>query len=366
MATLQELKELAIHAARGTAPANYTVGTVDEALRGELKALAGSVNQFMKNRYDIYDIIIAAVDDVVPKNVISAVGAFAEVRSVPNGQKTIFKRKLGRQRAKQFITRVAIGGLYETFRLDSETFTVEAYAIGGACSIDFERFMDGEEDMAELVAIVQEGLVESVYVETMRALHKAADETGLNSETNINGQGVNVFVMPGFDAAATVTAINRVKGYGVNATIFATPEFVAAMGPDVITPVGGVTSGVSLSPVQADIDAIHNTGYINIFRGTPVIQLPNTWTDETYTKMYLDPQLAYVLPTNGDKIVKVVLEGDTQINDFKNKDRSMEIHFYKKMGVALTHDRNWAILKNTDITSENGYPVYDSDLGYGY
>ena len=129
MATLQELKELAIHAARGTAPANYSAGTVDEALRGELKALAGSVNQFMKNRYDIYDIVIAAVDDVVPQNVISAVGAFAEVRSVPNGQKTIFKRKLGRQRAKQFITRVAIGGLYETFRLDSETFTVEAYAI---------------------------------------------------------------------------------------------------------------------------------------------------------------------------------------------------------------------------------------------
>lgn len=360
MATLQELKELAIHAARGTAPANYTVGTVDEALRGELKALAGSVNQFMKNRYDIYDIVIAAVDDVVPKNVISAVGAFAEVRSVPNGQKTIFKRKLGRQRAKQFITRVAIGGLYETFRLDSETFTVEAYAIGGACSIDFERFMNGEEDMAELVAIVQEGLVESVYVETMRALHKAADATAL--ENNVNAQGVNVFTMSDWDADTAVKAINRVKGYGTSATIFATPEFVAAMGPDAIVPVAASkNNGISTSAVQADIDAIHNTGYINIFRGTPVVQLPNTWTDETYTQTYLDPQLAYVLPTNGDKIVKIVLEGDTQINDFKNKDRSMEIHFYKKMGVALTHDRNWAILKNEKV--EN---TYSDNYGYGY
>ena len=360
MATLQELKELAIHAARGTAPANYTVGTVDEALRGELKALAGSVNQFMKNRYDIYDIVIAAVDDVVPKNVISAVGAFAEVRSVPNGQKTIFKRKLGRQRAKQFITRVAIGGLYETFRLDSETFTVEAYAIGGACSIDFERFMNGEEDMAELVAIVQEGLVESVYVETMRALHKAADATAL--ENNVNAQGVNVFTMSDWDADTAVKAINRVKGYGTGATIFATPEFVAAMGPDAIVPIAASkNSGIITPAVQADIDAIHNTGYINIFRGTPVVQLPNTWVDDKYEQTYLDPQLAYVLPTNGDKIVKVVLEGDTQINDFKNKDRSMEIHFYKKMGVALTHDRNWAILKNEKV--EN---TYSDNYGYGY
>lgn len=362
MATLQELKELAIHAARGTAPANYTVGTVDEALRGELKALAGSVNQFMKNRYDIYDIVIAAVDDVVPKNVIAAVGAFAEVRSVPNGQKTIFKRKLGRQRAKQFITRVAIGGLYETFRLDSETFSVEAYAIGGAVSIDFERFMNGEEDMAELVAIVQEGLVESVYVETMRALRQAANATGLDEQTNINSKGVSVFTMDAWKPETALKAINRVKGYGTSATIFATPEFVAAMGPDAITPVGVMGGNVINAAAQADIDAIHNTGYINIFRGTPVVQLPNTWTDETYTQTYLDPQLAYVLPTNGDKIVKVVLEGDTQINDFKNKDRSMEIHFYKKMGVALTHDRNWAILKNTSVED-----TYLSDnYGYGY
>ena len=363
MATLQELKELAIHAARGTAPANYTVGTVDEALRGELKALAGSVNQFMKNRYDIYDIIIAAVDDVVPKNVISAVGAFAEVRSVPNGQKIVFKRKLGRQRAKQFITRVAIDGLYETFRLDSETFTVEAYAIGGAVSIDFERFMNGEEDMAELVAIVQEGLVDSVYVETMRALHKAA-EASADETTHLTNQGVSVFTMTGFEADTAVQAINRVKGYGTGATIFATPEFVAAMGADAIVLPSNNGNGGGVYHPQ-DIDAIHNTGYINIFRGTPVVQLPNTWTDETYTKMYLDPQLAYILPTNGDKIVKVVLEGDTQINDFKNKDRSMEIHFYKKMGVALTHDRNWAILKNTSIL--NGEDEwYDGNCGYGY
>jgi hypothetical protein len=363
MATLQELKELAIHAAKGTAPANYSVGTVDEALRGELKALAGSVNQFMKNRYDIYDIVIAAVDEVVPQNVIAAVGAFAEVRSVPNGQKTIFKRKLGRQRAKQFITRVAIGGLYETFRLDSETFSVEAYAIGGAVSIDFERFMNGEEDMAELVAIVQEGLVESVYVETMRALHKAA-EASADETTHLTDNKVSVFTMSGFNAKSALQAINRVKGYGTSATIFATPEFVAEMGADAIV-LPSANGGQGVYAPQ-DIDAIHNTGYINIFRGTPVVQLPNTWTDETYTKMYLDPQLAYVLPTNGDKIVKVVLEGDTQINDFKNKDRSMEIHFYKKMGVALTHDRNWAILKNTNITPTNGYPAYDANIGYGY
>ena len=39
MANIKELKELALHAVRGTAPANYTAETVDEALRGEIASI---------------------------------------------------------------------------------------------------------------------------------------------------------------------------------------------------------------------------------------------------------------------------------------------------------------------------------------
>ena len=62
MATLQEIKELALYAAKGTAPANFEAENVNQALRDALNDLAGSVNQFMKNRYDIYDIIIVTAD----------------------------------------------------------------------------------------------------------------------------------------------------------------------------------------------------------------------------------------------------------------------------------------------------------------
>ena len=37
MATLQEIKELALYAAKGTAPANYQVENVNEALRDAFK-----------------------------------------------------------------------------------------------------------------------------------------------------------------------------------------------------------------------------------------------------------------------------------------------------------------------------------------
>ena len=75
-------------------------------------------------------------------------------------------------------------------------------------------------------------------------------------------------------------------------------------------------------------------------------------------KTWIDPRLAYILPTGGEKVVKVVLEGDTQVNDFKNRDNSMEIHVYKKMGAAILTHYNWAIYENTGITQ-----TFDSPYG---
>ena len=58
--TIKELQEIALHAAKGTVPACFENKTVDvnAAFVDGLRELAGSVNQFMKNRYDIYEIII--------------------------------------------------------------------------------------------------------------------------------------------------------------------------------------------------------------------------------------------------------------------------------------------------------------------
>lgn len=348
MATIKEIKELALYAAKGTAPANYEAENVNEALRDALNDLAGSVNQFMKNRYDIYDIIIETADEIVPNKVISALGQFAEVKVVGQGQKALFKRSIGKNRAKKFLTQVGLSGVYETFRLDKTTFEVPAMAIGGAVTIDFERMLDGAEDMAEVMQIITEGLADSVFIEVQKALKAAMNATGRPDANKVSKNT--------FDAEAMVKLINVVKAYGSNAVIFAPPEFVAAMGPDAIVPATASLQGIYH---PQDIDAIHNTGYINLFRGTPIVQIPQSFIDETNTKTWIDPQLAYILPTGGEKVVKVVLEGQTQVHDFTNRDNSMEIHVYKKMGAAILTHYNWGIYQNTGITdtSESPYGI---------
>ena len=127
MATIQEIKELALCAAKRNAPANYSIDSVDKALREELGGMAKSINEFNKNKYDIFEIIIETADEIVPKNVIDRIGMFAEVQVVPQGQRAIFKNKKGRMRAKKFLTQVGLSGVYETFRLDSDTFTVKHF-----------------------------------------------------------------------------------------------------------------------------------------------------------------------------------------------------------------------------------------------
>ena len=348
--TNAQLKELVLHAAKGTAPANFSVSNVDAAVADGLRALCNSVNNFMRNRYDVYEMIIEAVDEVVPQNVIAAISPFAEVISVPQGQKAMFKlrNKLGRERAKQFLTQVGLSGVYETFRLDVGSFEVGAHAVGGAARLDFERFLDGSDTMAELMEIVTEGLENAVYVEVHKALVNAIGT--LENDTN-----TMKVVVDNHDPAELQKLIGKVRSYGRGAAIFATPEFIEAMGADAIAP-------ETYSP--DDIEAIHKTGRIKIFRGTPVIELPQSYTDEKHNHTYLPSSVAYVFPTGGQKLVKVVLEGNTQIYDAVNRDQSIEINVYKKMGAAVMSSTDWGVYINKAI--EETYDFENTGFGYGF
>lgn len=341
----KRLYELALHCVNHTAPENFSNEDVEETLRGELQKIAGSVNEFMRNRYDIYDIIIQTADEILPKKTLDVMGAFAEFKQVKQGQKAMFTTKKGRMRAKKFLTQVGLSGVYETFRLDKSTFEVSAHAIGGAATIDFERYLDGAEDMAELMDIIVEGLTDAAFVEVQKALRA--------SLTAGNRPAANVVIANGFDSDKMFKLCGVAKAYGQGAVIFAPPEFIGEMGADAIVPVGTNYQGVYH---PQDIDAIHNTGYVNLFRGYPIVQIPQSFIDENNDKTWIDPQLAYILPTGGEKPVKVVYEGQTQVKDHDNKDNSMEINVWKKMGCAILTYHNWCIYQNKDIPQTMDQP----------
>ena len=341
------LKELARHAAHRTAPTEFSVASVDAAFADELKKLTGSVNNFMRNRYDIYDIIIENADEIVPAKIMDAMNQFAEVITLKQGETKLFKRGgLGRNRAKKFLTQAGLSGVYESFRLDTETFTINMKAIGGAVSLDFERMLDGAESLAEFMDVLTEAQVDGIYGEIQKALMAAEANMGSNNKT-----------VGDYSAAELQKIVNVVKTYGGGATIFASPEFIAAMGPDAIVP--ALTNAHAIYNPK-DIEDIATLGHIRMFRGCPVVELRQSFLDEKNEQVMIHPQYAYILPTGKEKVVKVLMEGQTQIWDYVNPDQSVEVNTYRKIGVGVLAFHNWGIYQNTEIPADNWY---DSSIG---
>lgn len=368
-----DIRDLYIHAFKGTSPdvTQFSVQDVKETLREELKALAPNKYEYEKNKLDIFQIIQEAYDEVLPAYVGNFIGQFAEIKSVPNGQKASFLVKRGRRRAKTFVTEVGLAGVYEAFRLDVDTFEVAAKAYGGAAYIDFERMLDGSEDLVEPLQLLLDGLEEAIYRELLKALIATVANSDMPVANRVTANGFNPSQMQRLCTIA--------KNYGNgNAVIFATPEFVQEMGPDAIgMPVYGpyATTGNPPAPGSApgyatpvynpnDIASIAATGYITMFRGTPIVQLPQAFVDENNDTYQVPPEFAFIFPAGNQKIIKVVFEGDTDVRDWQHRDRQMEIEIYKKFGVAILTTNDWCVYDNMALR-----PVYDpvtGDLTSGY
>lgn len=336
--TFNEIKKLskAIVNYKKTKPTMYSFGeegvqldydAMNDTLRDELNIKLGSYNDYRRNKIEYFELMEETIDEMLPPSVIGLFGDFATVKQFAQGAKPIFKRKVGRLRAKSFITKAAQAGVYETFKLDTETFEIPTIAYGGAAQIAIEEFLDGSLDWMELVEIVLEGLVEAVYKEFIAALENVISYL----------PAANKFSSSAFDATGSDKVLNTVGVYG-KPTIFCTYEFAQTIVPD--------TNFVS----DADKEDKRNMGYIGTYHGAKVVILPQSFEDETNKTKIIDPQYAWVFPNGKEKVGYVALEGQTVVKDFDNRDMSTEIQAYKKFGVCIVGYNYIGSIKNTSLT----------------
>lgn len=335
MADIKAIKDLALYAAKKQVPAefaNKTVADVNEALRAELKGLCGNYNLYRRNKLDLFEIMQETMDAVVPAQVMAIVSQFAEIKQYADGAKAQFKIKKGKLRARKFATRATASGVYETFRLDTDVIDVNTFVIGDAAYIDFERFLSGDEDWADYMEALMDGILHKIYKEIYRELTEGAALLGSMNKTEANA----------YDKKDLLDLIKIVKAYG-DPVIVATSDYLAEMGPDDVTTNSAAVAGKG-QYADEDINNIHNYGRVLSFRGVPVIELPVSYDDETNTSEVFGGKFAFVLPSAGEKVVKVAFEGQTIVEEWKNRDNSMEIQAYKKMGTAIVTGNNWGII----------------------
>lgn len=326
---------------------NFSYEALNETLRKEFNEYAGSFREYKINQNLIFSVIEEVLNDILPKKVEEAYGMFAEVKTFKQGDKPIFRRKVNsRNRAKQFITRVGLAGMYEVFKLGGqESFEVQTSAIGGAAQIGFEEFLDGRVDFAELTQIVMEGMDELIYHEVGQALIGSTNQLPTN----------NVVATQGFDEGMFDRVISIAAAYG-DPIIYCSYDFAVKMIPD--------KQWLYSDSMK---EQLWNNGHFTNYKGHKVVILPNGFTDETNSERIIDPGYVWIIPSGGDtKPVKIAFEGDTIVDEFNNYDRSREIQVYKKVGVVALMTNNICSYVDEDLAGEKGLDVIDTSAEYKY
>lgn len=333
-----ELLNLMKAAAQATSNRDYSYKgeqmssyALNAALRDEINEIAGDYNSYRRNHLELFELVEETLDFIVPKRIQEAYSRFAETKTFQQGQRPIFKVKgLGKKRAKQFITRVGLAGLYETFKLGETWFEVKTSAIGGAAHIGFEEFLDGRVDFSELVQIVMEGLDELIYKEIAKALVSSINQLPQANQATTNG----------FNESLMDRLVEVATAYGTP-TIYCTREFAVKMVPQE----GWISDEMR--------NAKWEVGYLARYKGVNVVILPQTFEDETNSTKVIDPGYAWVIPSDGNmKPVKVAFEGTLHMKDIENYDWSHEIHFYQKVGVGVIMTNNICVYKDTDLAGK--------------
>lgn len=315
----------------------YNYSDLQETLRTELRSLAGTYSLYRQNKNTIFELIEQTIDDVLPKKVLEQYSAFAEIKTFAQGDKPIFTQKItnaSRRRAKQFIGKVGLAGLYEVFKLDGQSYEVATNAIGGAAQIGFEEFLDGRVDFADVLDIVMEGLDACIYVEIEKQLIGAVSHVQQANKESVNG----------FNQAAMDRLLSVADSYG-KAAIYCTFEFAATMVPE---------SGWISETMK---DQKWNNGYLANYKGHQVIVLPNSYEDEGNSVKVINPQYAWIIPVGAEKPVKIAFEGATIVDEYTNYDRSREVQVYKKVGVRAIFSNAICVYQNTALTRTPQIPT---------
>lgn len=329
-------------------PAEFATENYDyeAALRDELRKIAGTRRQFERNKYDVFDLLSEAMDEVLPQKVISTVGMFAETRQVPQGTRLEFTITRGKQRGRQFVTRATESGYYETFRLDRDCIDLTPKAIGAAGIMDFERYLDGAENIADIYEVITDGIVDEIFRMIQECLLASWNATGRPA--------ANKVAATNFDAVAMVKLCNTVAAYGAP-VIYCSPQFAAEM-------VNAIVYNTETKISDTDMQEVRDRGYIGKFRGTPVVVLPQSFDDETNSKLTMNPSFAYVIPSGKEKLIKVGMEGESYFKEYDNRDNSTVLQAYKKVGVAMVGTPNyWGIYYNSGIDAQ-GWEDYNAKL----
>lgn len=335
----KELKQVLVAALNGVAAsANFSAEETDKAavnaLLKEIGIDENSTGREIRAKEDLaFALIEEAVDEILPKKLEGVLQEFAEVRQFARDAEVLFNiEKIGKNRAKLTISKGARGGIYRAAKLDRKYFSVDTTIQTVAVSVTLEEIILGTLSLAELYSNILEGFEEIVYKEVFNALASAKpvagyDRIGHDSPTTVK--------------ASLGSAIDKVmpyvKQYGIP-TIFGSYQALANLS----------NPASEWHPELNDSAERRQYGFVQLYKGAKVVELPNYLVDNKNEKWFYDPKFVFVLPS-GVKPVKVALKGDLTLIRNNTAVGSEKWEAHKLIGVGVAMANNFAVIEVTDL-----------------
>lgn len=197
---------------------------------------------------------------------------------------------------------------------------------------DINRFLTGQEDWARLVNAIAIAFMKKIQGEVYNAVDTAA---------TLLPVGGTDFVNTGTLSAATKAAFDKIVANVGDANDNAE---VVIMGTKTALQALQNLGNVSWISDLAK-DSVYNIGRMGLYEGTRLVEIPNRFTDRTFSsKMFRDDKLL-IIPVIGDagRFVKVIDEGTVQFTHTEPDERytsdlmTSEVQRRFGVGVVIGH-----------------------------
>jgi hypothetical protein len=293
-----------------------------EQRKGELVVLFSELlKDYDRNKVEINEIIKENVKEVLKQRTDGALDIFADVAYVPHGTKKEYNVRRGHLKVEY----VALGTEIRRQKIYKGKVSAQPQALGAAVYTEWDDILSGRaESFTDLINEIADKILEQVMFTIQSAFVTAMQ----------NAPAANKYT-GAFSLAQVKNVANTVSAYG-------RPVIIGTS-----TALSNITSDTNFKAAMSDNmkDEFNRNGFIGVWEGKALVQLPNTFTDETNTQWVLSNSYLYIVPVNADKPVKVTFEGGPEMLEQQSfEDGSVTKKTLQKVGVNVLQVPNLGLV----------------------
>jgi len=289
-----------------------------------------------KHKVEIFEILEEIVNETLQEGLKSQFDGFAEYRNLAWGDENLFKVPV------KNIFRVSLvsdgnGNIRRQRLRDGQEFAVslDTYAI--KIGEDFHRFLAGRVQWSELMGLIAESFQRELTKRIYRAL--LASYGRYNGTYHMSG---NLTEQDLIELAMHIEART-----GEKVAVYGTKLALRKLAP------------ASGTITEAMNDARNKVGYYGTIAGIDLREIEQSHDYDTDT-FVIDNSMLLVLPQSADKMVKIVNEGDSIIQDQQagvSSDMMQEYFIANRFGVAIITTKVFGFIKLADGALTPAPPV---------